>query len=76
METVDDDTDSSNMILVKVSEISESKETFGQTVIGDEIPLLVFFDDKVPTRFKGKVAFFYKPQLKNIKKYMLLLIAN
>ena len=54
LETIDDDTDSSDVLLVKVSEVQEAREEFGDSVIGDEMPSLVFFDDKVPTRFEGK----------------------
>ena len=53
LETIDDETDASDVLLVKVSEIQEAREEFGDSVVGDELPSLVFFDDKVPTRFEG-----------------------
>ena len=57
LETIDDDADSNKMIFVKVSEIKEAKKTFGKSVVGDELPSLVFFDDKVPNHFEGKLFF-------------------
>ena len=54
LETIDDETDSSDVLLVKVSEVQEAREEFGDSVIGDEMPSLVFFDNKKPTRFEGK----------------------
>ena len=53
LETIDDETDASDVVLVKVSEIQEAREEFGDSVVGDEMPSLVFFDDKVPSRFEG-----------------------
>ena len=53
LETIDDETDASDVLLVKVSEIQEAREEFGDSVVGDELPSLVFFDDKVATRFEG-----------------------
>ena len=53
LETIDDETDANDVLLVKVSEIQEAREEFGDSVVGDELPSLVFFDDKVPTRFEG-----------------------
>ena len=53
LETIDDETDASDVLLVKVSEIQEAREEFGDSIVGDELPSLVFFDDKVPTRFEG-----------------------
>ena len=55
LETIDDETDSSDMLLVKVSEIEEAREEFGESVIGNDLPSLVFFDDKVPTKFDGRL---------------------
>ena len=55
LETIDDETDSSDMLLVKVSEIEEAREEFGESVIGNDVPSLVFFDDKVPTKFDGRL---------------------
>ena len=55
LETIDDETDSSDMLLVKVSEIEEAREEFGESVIGKDLPSLVFFDDKVPTKFDGRL---------------------
>ena len=57
LETVDDDADSNDLLFVKVSEIEEAKEEFGKSVVGDEMPSLVFFDDKVPTKYEGMQAF-------------------
>ena len=54
LETIDDETDSSDVLLVKVSEVQEAREEFGDSVIGDEMPSLVFFDNQKPTRFEGK----------------------
>ena len=53
LETIDDETDANDVLLVKVSEIQEAREEFGDSIVGDELPSLVFFDDKVPTRFEG-----------------------
>ena len=55
LETIDDETDSSDMLLVKVSEIEEAREEFGESVLGKDLPSLVFFDDKVPTKFDGRL---------------------
>ena len=57
LETIDDDTDSSDMLFVKVSEIDEAKAEFGESVVGDELPSLVLFDDKIPSRFEGRLKF-------------------
>ena len=57
LENVDDDADSNDLLFVKVSEIEEAKEEFGKSVVGDEMPSLVFFDDKVPTKYEGMQAF-------------------
>ena len=60
LETIDDDTDSSDMLFVKVSEIEEAKAEFGESVIGDELPSLVFFDEKIPSRFEGMLVTSYQ----------------
>ena len=57
LETIDDDTDSSDMLFVKVSEIEEAKAEFGESVIGDELPALVLFDEKIPSRFEGMLMY-------------------
>ena len=53
LETIDDDTDSSDMLFVKVSQSEAANEEFSQSVMGDEMPSLVFFDDKIPRKFEG-----------------------
>lgn len=57
LETIDDEMDSSDILLVKVSEIQEAREEFGDDVVGDELPSLVIFDEKIPTRFEGNKKF-------------------
>ena len=57
LETIDDETDSSDMLFVKVSEIEEAKAEFGESVIGDELPSLVLFDEKIPSRFEGMLMY-------------------
>ena len=57
LENIDDDTDSSDMLFVKVSEIEEAKAEFGESVIGDELPSLVLFDEKIPSRFEGMLKY-------------------
>ena len=64
LETIDDETDASDVVLVKVSEIQEAREEFGDSVVGDEMPSLVFFDDKVPSRFEGSNASLFFELLK------------
>ena len=59
LENVDDDADSNDLLFVKVSEIEEAKEEFGKSFVGDEMPSLVFFDDKIPTKYEGMQAFLH-----------------
>ena len=56
LEGIDDDAGANDLIFVKVSELKEAKEAFGASVLGDEIPSLVFFDNEVPTRFEGRLG--------------------
>ena len=56
LEGIDDDAGANDLIFVKVSELKEAKEAFGASVLGDEIPSLVFFDNEVPSRFEGRLG--------------------
>jgi hypothetical protein len=52
LENIDDECDSNEISFVKISNLDEAKE-YGL----DELPALVYFENRIPSVYEGKVYF-------------------
>lgn len=56
LESIDDDADTKDILLVKIHELEEAKTSFGADLIGNDIPFLIVFKGKEPIKFSGDLA--------------------